>query len=465
MKTFKSLILSATIQVSSAKIGEMDPMTGFYDGMIGFVQRNETNTFIQTVRTDSTPNKPGIFVPFPGMHDSPKIYSQKPKVETFIFSDVLYLWTNFTIETWYYFLISFITSSLLFLFFRILLGEKIDKVSKMITSCFNYYWNYFMLFVGHSPTTIDSYQSSNILWTFITLAIFYGIHTILMGTLSTDFVVLKTNQSIETLYNFLNEEQFQNITPIIIRNLNMYSVLRNSLPGTNEGKLFQMLSNNQSGEIVVCDLTTTNPEALQKALNILFSILNNVVEGKSILIENSFYFDIGSPFLCALKPEIVSRIKASKEIILPSSLSFLVSKSTPIEAVKLFKHRMTSYAEMGARIAIGKLMPYEASDLDLIPSVSIKSLICSETIENILWFDGLNLDWAPVKIDSFHRFLLMCFILVIIALIVLIIEHLWKHSTNFWQPKNRIITRRGNKVSQVRISAQVFLMNIRSKSA
>lgn len=435
--------------------------------MIGFVQRNETNTFMQMVRTDSTPNEPGIFVPIPGMYDAPKMYSQKPKMEKFMFSDVLYLWTNFTIETWFYFLILSMISSLLFLFFRMLLREKVDKVSKIITSCFEYYWNYFMLFVDLAPTTIDIYQSSKVLWTFITLAIFYGIHTILMGTFSTDFVVLTTNQSIETLYDFLNEEQFHNITPIIIRNLNMYNVLRNSLPGTNEGKLFQMLSNNQSGEIIVCDLTTTDPKTIQTASNVLFGILNNVVEGKSILIENSFYFDIGSSFLCALKPEIVSGIKASKEIILPSYLSFLVSKSTPIEAVELFKHRVTSYTEMGAMIAIGQLIPYEASELDLIPLVSVKSLICTETIKNILWNDGLNLNWVPVRIDSFHGFLLMCFILLIIALIALITEHLWKYSNNFWKPKNRIITtRRGNKVSpQVRISTQIFLMNSRPKSA
>lgn len=445
----------------------MDPVTGFYDGMIGFVQRNETNTFMQLVRTDSTPNEPGIFVPFPGMYDSPKMYSQKPKVEKFIFSDVLYLWTNFTIETWYYFFILFLISSLLFLFFKMLLGEKIENVSEVFTSYFNYYWKYFMLLVDLPPTTIDTYQSSKILWTFITLAIFYGIHIILMGTFSTDFVVLKTNQSIETLYDFLNKEQFHNITPIIIRNLNMYSILRNSIPGTNEEKLFQMFSNNQSGEIVVCDLKTTDPETLQKVSDVFFSILNNVVGGKSILIENSFYFDISSSLLCSLKSEIVSGIKASKEIILPSYLSFLVSKPTPIEAVKLFKHRVTSLSEMGIMIAVEKLISYEASELaDLIPPVSIKSLICTETIKNILWYDGLNLDWVPVKIDSFHRFLFICFILLIISLIALTMEHLWKYSNNVWKPKNRIIAiRRRNKVSHLRTPTRNFVMNLRPKSA
>lgn len=82
--------------METAKIGEViNDETCEYDGFIGAVQRNETNSFLQFVRPDSTPCEPGYFITFSELDDSPKIYSVRPASKEIGVHDILYLWTNF----------------------------------------------------------------------------------------------------------------------------------------------------------------------------------------------------------------------------------------------------------------------------------------------------------------------------------------------------------------------------------
>ena len=109
-----NLLISATIEYSSSKIGEIDPSTDDYDGMIGFIQRNETNSMLQFVRTDSTPNEPGHFITFYGFYDAPKIYSYQTNRESFQITDIL-TFSIVTIQIFGY--IYFIASFYVLLFF------------------------------------------------------------------------------------------------------------------------------------------------------------------------------------------------------------------------------------------------------------------------------------------------------------------------------------------------------------
>ena len=118
----RNFINSVTVIKSELKIGEViNDTTCEYDGMIGNVQRNEADTFIQFVRPDSTPCEPGVLLTFSELDDSPRIYSVRQTSNKYDVRDILYLWTNFDDDVWFYFLYGLVISSVVFAFIPIVM--------------------------------------------------------------------------------------------------------------------------------------------------------------------------------------------------------------------------------------------------------------------------------------------------------------------------------------------------------
>lgn len=151
-----------------------------------------------------------------------------------------------------------------------------------------------MLGVDLAPTSTGKGISTAVLWTSIVIAFFYAFHIILLSTLSTDLMILTIKPTIETLHDLLYDSSF-NVTPMIIRNLNMYSVLSRTMIGTDENILFNRLLNNDTGQIIVCD---PNFENISSLMNVLKYIFDRVQMGYVALVENSHYFMLLSHMLC-----------------------------------------------------------------------------------------------------------------------------------------------------------------------
>lgn len=105
---------SATIAYSSPKIGEIDPLTGLYHGMIGYIQRDETHSMAQFVRPDSTPNEPGYFITFSGFFDAPKMLSYESNRESFVLKDILYFLDSYNSDIWLYLFYCLISCTIIF---------------------------------------------------------------------------------------------------------------------------------------------------------------------------------------------------------------------------------------------------------------------------------------------------------------------------------------------------------------
>ena len=85
-----------------------------YDGMIGQVQANETDTMFAFFPYDSVDHEPGIFLPAPIPAFSPHMYSAKVFGKSKAGLDVLYQMTNFTINEWLYWFCTLILCSILY---------------------------------------------------------------------------------------------------------------------------------------------------------------------------------------------------------------------------------------------------------------------------------------------------------------------------------------------------------------
>lgn len=323
---FLILILHSYSLVQCGKEGNgvvIDQSTETYDGMIGCVQRGESTTMLQFVRPDSTPFEPGIFVTSTMFADAPRIYSMRPQRLSSETVDILYLWTNFSLEIWMY-LISILTlTTILFLLLNHTFIPTESPIRYVMYQSFYWPWKYFQISVRIFDFMHDtSVLSLSVLMTSIAMAPYYGYHLILMNTLSSDLTVPVATRSIESLHDLLYKPQFQNVTPVIVRTLNMLNLLSNARNGTDEYVLYKRIIADSNNTIVDFDYSNIDPGYI---IGKLMKLIRDVANGLSVIIENSYYISIvikrGG---CFFDPGNSSLILGTNEVISPSSLLILL---------------------------------------------------------------------------------------------------------------------------------------------
>ena len=101
----------------------------------------------------------------------------------------------------------------------------------------------FTLSIDLAPEIVSKQiVSMNVLWMAVVLGVYYGIHMILMNTLSADLSVTTEGRTIETLYDLLYDDQFKNLTPMATNFGNMLNVLERSKNGTDEKELYKRIT-------------------------------------------------------------------------------------------------------------------------------------------------------------------------------------------------------------------------------
>ena len=386
--------------------------------------RNEVHAFAQVVRPDTTPFEPGYFLTFAELDDSPRIYSVRQTSNTTSTQDILYLWSNFSLELWIYFLIGLFLCTILFLILDPFLGTSRTTVRRTVNQFFRMFWNYFMLFVDLAPTDISIFKSAAVLWTLLCVAMFYAIHMILMGTLSTDLTVPVIPRSIESLPDLLYDPLFEETKPAIFRQLNMYSVLKNSRTGTDERVLFERIMDDPKGRVL-----EFSADRLEEAGLTALGVLGDAASGKLAVIENSQVLNIlAMNAACHTHPELMSKMKPTKEVISQSVLSFLLSKQTPSSVRRFLQHKLTSVSE-------GSLMKGTAQALHghmlgkfVNTPVATKGMICAEKFDHTFRSE-LDLNWTPLDLVPFMRLIRICAGFIALAFYFLVYEFF--HSRTF----------------------------------
>ena len=373
------------------------------------------DTFTQLVRPDSTPNEPGIFLTFSGLDDSPRIYSLRSEREHFLVLDILYLWTNFGIDVWLYFVMALTICSILFLMITSLLSAT--SINELVNGFLQSFWNYFMLSVDMAPTTVSPFLSATILWTCVVFTMFYALHMVLMGTLSTDLTAPITKRSIETLSDLLYDTEFNETQPVIFRQMNMFSVLRNSRLGTQEHALFQKVMANETYNVKVMNMGRQ-----EEAMELGRSMIEDVISGTIAIVENSNFITTGLIYgACYVYPELIRRIKPSQEVFSQSILSGLMSKKTPTEVRAFLQYRLTVFCEMGLVKGSSQTLTKQVLTSVAHLPITTPGQICADKF-SLAYRSILDLPWLPFTLAPFKRLIRICLGFIVFATIVLIIE-------------------------------------------
>ena len=249
---------------------------------------------------DSVPYEPGILVPSPISVFSPKIYAAKVKGENKTDLDILYLYTNFTIESWLYWIYAMMIGSTLCIICSLLNleGNIPNSIFKILKHYLSHWWNYFMLTIDLAPTSISNLYSVSVQWTIIVIAVFYGIHMIFMSTLSADLAAYESDKMINSISDLLNDSTFQHFIPTIPTQLNMVNVLLKSSKHSPERQLLDA-ANKSNGIITLgSDASSMGPGLLK--------IMMDLIIGKRALIEDSYFVDVFiNSVMCHIEPKNV----------------------------------------------------------------------------------------------------------------------------------------------------------------
>ena len=412
------------VQCGKEGVGRViDDSVGTYDGMIGCVQRGESTTMQQFVRPDSTPFEPGIFVTSSYFADTPRIYSMRPKRPSSKTVDILYLWTNFSLQTWMY-LISILTlTTILFILLNHTFMPTENPIRYVLYQSSYWLWKYFLLTLKRFDVMHTSALSLAVLMTSIAISILYAYHMVLMNTLSSDLTVPVATQSIDSLHDLLYEPQFQNVTPVILRALNMLNLLINARKGTDEYFLYQRILADPNNTIIDVDLSNIDAGYV---MGKVMQLVRDAANGLSVFIENSYYISLViKRGACSFDPENSSLILETKEIISPSPLLMLVSKNVTPDILELLQYRIYTTSEMGVHVGLFRTrLPRFFEAFLGKPDKHVEAIVCTEKFDHT-FSEPLDLPWQPFDVTPFERLGGICIGLILLAFVVLIFEIVW----------------------------------------
>ena len=276
------------------------------------------------------------------------------------------------------------------------------------------------------------------------IAMYYAIHVVLMGTLSTDLTVPVPSRCIESLSDLLYDPEFNHTEPVIFRQMNMYSVLKHSRKGTIERDLFEKIIANETSRVK--GINIDKPEV---SVAVITAILEEAVQGHIAIIENSQVLDPSIiNGLCYFSTELVNKIRPAKDVIARSILSVLISKATPIEVRRILEYRIMAAGEMG--LIKGSAQSYGKSTLQGVGNIPLTTagMVCAEKAD-LTFRATLDSSWEIFNLDPFTRLIRICLGIVLIAFLVLVFEKLLKISTRVPVKKQTVRVRHASVIRKV----------------
>lgn len=426
---------------------------GTSDGMVRLVQRNEVNVGGWPIRFDSFPFEPGRLVLFSIPQSSPRIFSTFQTPPSSLPVGIFHFLENFSFGIWIYILISLTLCTILPMLITFLIdNEGIICILKYCKIIFGTWWNIFMLFIDLSPNRISKMISFNTLWVSIVLGTYYGIHMILLNTLSADLTIFVEGRSVESLYDFMYDESFQHLKPLV---LNLESNA-DTLSQSREGTIERALYNRVIKESGIIDMNALDWDVVDfKEVLELYG--NPFIEGKNAIIED---FNLAHIIMkhagCHNSPDLVRTTKFSKDDILTGVRGILVSFHTHYELFKLIQYRVQTMIELGT--FNGYLIYAKMKNSDAFVNGLIgKGFECEEKLSNTLYvWNGLKDDEQssppPSPLSFYQQLFYICIGLLIVSFSILIIELLYRIIE---RKKKKLIIRTINFQKRITKSADI----------
>ena len=411
--------LNCTIFITqTAEIGyPLD--NGSYTGMIGIVQRQESDLMLISVRPDSLPHEPAFIGPMLLEADA-GIVSGKSKKKR-ITREILELVNDVEPLVYTYFIVSIIvfsvsyTASIVLELFRG--NETGDEdaetqdwdVLTMENRFFKTIWETCAAVLDEEQFSPDNY-SSRILSFFFILGLFFGIYGMFLNNVGADLIRKNGPPNIDSIDYFLN-----NIThtkPVIVKKLFLLNLLKNEPKNSTLGTLWSLMEKEQNETVLDVDydrLTAGDEiyrmQMLGKTTDLLWEVQNRkkaIIMPRSILKNSKM---VG----CTMNPVNISRLYISKESFAAGTLNTLMSHGIHPEIRKIFEYFGRAFHEAALMEGISRIRTLTAAEM--IPGINAKldfsALQCIEEKPLTVMKDDPDLAEEIISDDeSFQEFTL-----------------------------------------------------------
>ena len=353
---------------------------GSYTGLIGIVQRQETDLLFTAVRPDTLPHEPALVGPMLLEADA-AIVSGKSKKNR-VTREILELVNDIDPLVYTYLVVSIIVFSVCYTTSIVL--ELYEKNETENEDAETENWDAFTVAKYFLKTILESCaavldeeqfsaqnNSSRILTLFFTLGLFFGIYGIFLNNVGADLIRKNGPPNIDSIDYFLN-----NIThtkPVIVKKLFLLNLLKKEPRNSTLGKLWSLMEKEQNDTVLDVDYDKINGgdemyrmQMFGKVLHVLWEVQNRK---KAIIMPRSISRN-SKMVGCTMNPVNISRLYISKESFAAGTLNSLMSHGIHPEIRKIFEYFGKAWNEAALMDGMAKIKALDAENI--IPGANAK---------------------------------------------------------------------------------------------
>ena len=386
LSTFKTSVfldplkntLNCTIFTNKVSVVGYPLDNGSYTGMIGMVQRQESDLMLIAVRPDSLPHEPALIGPMVLEADA-AIISGKSKKQR-INREILDLAKDVDPLVYTYLVISITVFSVCYTASIVLELSKENETEEGDAKTDELYaltiakhflktiWESCGAVIGGEQFSPDD-NSSRILALFFTLGLFFGVYGMFLNNVGADLIRKNGPPNIDSIDYFIN-----NIThtkPVILKKLYLLNLLKSEPKNSTLGKLWSLMEKEQNDTVLDIDQKrleagdqTYRMEAFTKITDFLWEIQTRK---KALIMPRSFAIN-GKMVGCTMNPVNMSRLYISKESFAAGTLNTLMSHAIHPKIRKIFEYFGRAYHEAALMDGMARLKSLNAGNM--IPGAS-----------------------------------------------------------------------------------------------
>ena len=423
-RAVKSELLLGPLRVLNCSIFQTKNMdfgyplvNGSYTGLIGIVQRQESDVMMIPVRPDSLPHEPALIGPIVLEADA-AIISGKSKKKRII-REILAFVNDIDPLVYTYLITSIIVFSVCYTTSIVLESSRENKTENEDAETED--WDlltvakHFLKIIWEScAAVLDQEQfspgnySSRILTLFFTLGLFFGIYGMFLNNVGAGLIRRNGPPNIDSIDYFVN-----NIThtkPVILKRLYLLNILKSEPKDSTLGKLWSLMEKEQNDTVLDVDKDRLESgdemyrmQVLGKATDLLWEVQTRK---KALIMPRTFarnFKMVG----CTMNAVNISRLYFSKESFAAGTLNTLMSHGIHPSLRKIFEYYGRTVHETGFMWGSQKLIVLDAADM--FPGTNAKldlsALQCTEDKPLTVMKDDPELAEEVVTDDeSFQEF-------------------------------------------------------------
>jgi hypothetical protein len=315
---------------------------GTYNGVIGYIQRQEVDLVFLLVRPDGLPFEPGLIGPM--IHEADAIIITATKNSEKVSREILQFLNDFDFNIYIYLIIVTVIMCIFYTF----VGD-LNNGTFLRDTTINVLKNFFENLEDAFNCLIDqeNFQpktdASRVLTFFFACFMFVSVYGIFLNKVGADLIAKTPASNIDNIDYFLND--FTNTKPMIIKKLYLIHLLKSSDKNSKLGKLWSLMEKDQKETIIDADfreIMRGNPVLMEEFSKRLWEIQTY----KKGLIMPKKMALMGRNVACMLIPLNITRLHISKDSFAHGTLNILMSHGIQPRLRKVFDYYGRTNHEM-----------------------------------------------------------------------------------------------------------------------